>query len=204
MSRKPNITEVDFSKIELTIQYVKRKEKESLSEYASRINRYIEKPISSKTLSRVLRSSTYAEYREIIKRDNEKKTEKQNTENDEIIQEETTVQNHIQKSDLVMQQDDILQKILQAVTSENPVNGSSVDRLSMNICGSLKKIKNELEKQTELMDKYFCSLTDVMIKELEEIKQGIKDRDIHADYYDYMQKLYGTFGADKVEEVKTL
>ena len=74
MGRKAQLSREEFDKLKATINDIPRKDKEPLSKYADTLSYYSGiRLISPKTLSRVLRSETYEDYKELLKKENKKK-----------------------------------------------------------------------------------------------------------------------------------
>lgn len=78
MGRKPEIAnEEEYKTIKDTIEDVQKKEGESYKDYVVRINRRSNiHPISEKALSRAMRSNTYKEYQNLVKKNNDAKPKK--------------------------------------------------------------------------------------------------------------------------------
>ena len=145
MSRKAQVSLEDFSRIKEIILDIQRGDKETLKSYAEKLSKYSGRVISAKTLSRILKSESYDDYKERVKEDNKKKEKIQAP-----VQEEFDLEVAAEPARDDM--NDILRKIMKAVSVEQPVGGSSVDALARNICSSVKRVKEAIEKQTEVMD----------------------------------------------------
>lgn len=151
MGRKAQVSYEDFIRIKEIIVDIPRGDKETLASYAEKISKYSGRDISTKTLSRILRSETYDDYKRLLKEENQKKEK-----NAEPVQE---------MIDLVVASDpktddvkDILERILKSVSVDQPVGGSSIDALARNICSSVKRVKEAIEKQTEVIDAHLGDL----------------------------------------------
>ena len=189
-----------YNKIKEATQDIPQRDKESNEDYAKRICKYAQvHVISGKNMSRVKRSNSYEEYKELLYAEAHyrKPTASTNDAEQVTIDAEQLYApciGSVSAAPAVMPMDInvILSKILDAVSTENPVKGSSIDRLSMNICGSLKKIKVELEEQRVMIDAHFCNIAEELA--------DIKSRLISQKDNDYLKTIYDTFGKDNIKE----
>ena len=182
-----------YNKIKEATQDIPQRDKETNEDYAKRICKYANvSPISGKNISRVKRSNCYEEYKALLYVEahyHKTKKVKQDAEQLDVFDADNITPAPVTPP---MDINILLAKILDAVSTENPVRGSSIDRLSMNICGSLKKIKVELEEQRIMMDTHFSNIAE----ELADIKSRLSNQQDD----EYLKKIYDTFGRENVKE----
>lgn len=104
-----------------------------------------------------------------------------------------------------MTMEEILFQIMRAISVEQPWNGySSIDRLSVNICGSLKKILNEIQSQTKIEDAHFCNLAEQVANlaiDVREIKKHTEQIEKYVSDKAYLEKVCDTFGKENIKVV---
>lgn len=211
MSRKPAVTLKNFRDIKQIIADVEREDKETLKDYVVRVNRYCkEKEISDETLSRILRSETYEDYKGLVRQRNQHKKPMQKPDSEEQ-KEQRADDTESAESDAPQQavseadqpDNEVLLRILSAITSNSPCEGSSIDGLSRNICGSLKKIKGAIEDQTNMMDSYLSDISG-QIAELKNSIDSLIESNRAVEEGNYISALKNTFGPENVREVSSL